>query len=469
MHWIRTLVPGIGLMIACLACGCSLTPVYERPISNLPAQWSDGTHHQQRGEVGAELPTQVDWRSFVVDDQLSHVIAIALQTNLDLRRSVLNVAAARAEYRIQDAEQMPSLQAEAVGSRQRSLDMPGVQSSYQVGVGLPAFELDLFGRARSLSDAALHAYLATDEARESARISLIADVIEAYLRRDGAQRRYAMGNQILDARQLSLELIQARRDRGLANMLEYQEAAGLVYQAEVELEQIDRQFRQATNALGLLIGTPVSPRDLPEMPGTGAAMLADIAAGVPSSLLASRPDIRAAEHRLIGMNANIGAARAAFFPRITLTGSIGAASPELSELLGSGKRVWSFAPTLTLPIFDGGANRANLALARVRNDVAVAEYERAVQVAFMEVSDALATIDTLGRELHAQQAAAQSSAEARRLAGLRYARGFDDHLRFLDAQRVDAASQMALIEVEVQRQLALAGLFRSLGGSWLHG
>lgn len=452
-----------------LLAGCSLAPVYQRPAAPVADQWTDGTSAPTPGEISAKSQATLDWRGFVADEALRALIELALANNRDLRQTVLNVEVARAQYRVQRAERLPHFQLEANGTRQRTPEAAQVQGSYQAGLGLAAFELDLFGRARNLSEATLQEYLSSEENADSARIGLIAEIIDAYLERDGAQHRYLLGTQVLEARETSLRLMGLRRERGLANDLDYQEAVGLVQQARADLERIDREFRQAGNALALLVGVPDTIAQLPRFPSGTTLLVQDLAAGMPSELLMRRPDIRAAEHRLRARNASIGAARAAFFPRISLTGLLGSSSSELSGLFGSGQRAWSFTPQVTLPIFDGGANRANLDVAMLRKDIAVAAYEHAIQTAFREVSDALAAVDTLRREEDAQRAVALASTQARRLSELRYRGGVDDHLRYLDAQRSDYANQMALIQVRTQRQAALATLFRALGGSWRGG
>ncbi|ALR07731.1 efflux transporter outer membrane subunit [Xylella fastidiosa] len=468
--------PALGaLAAALLIAGCSLAPTYQRPDAPIPGHWTDGAETSRRGAAdspAASAATTLDWQAFVTDETLRKLIDLSLANNRDLRQTLLNVEAARAQYRVQRADRLPGIQAEGTGARQRVPEdlrapgMPAVQSNYQAGVGLASFEIDLFGRVRNLSQAALQEYLATEEAARSAQISLVAEVIQAYLTRDGAQQRYLLATKTLEAREASLKLVEQRRTLGAATDLDYQEALGLTQQVRVDLERIDREFRQASNALSLLVGVADVRSLLSAYPSTGTLLVQDLAPGTPSELLELRPDIRAAEHRLQGRNASIGAARAAFFPRISLTGLFGTSSTELSNLFESGQRAWSFAPQITLPIFDGGRNSANLDLAQVRKDIAVAAYEQAIQVAFREVSDALATTDTLLREEQAQQALAQTSAAALRLSEARYRSGADDHLRYLDAQRSDFASQMALVQTQTQRQIALATLFRSLGGGW---
>lgn len=468
--------PGLGaLAAALLLAGCSLAPTYQRPDAPIPGQWTDGAEASQPGAVAAppaSAAATLDWRTFVTDETLRKLIDLSLANNRDLRQTLLNVEAARAQYRVQRADRLPGIQAEGGGARQRVPEdlrapgMPGVQSSYQAGVGLASFEIDLFGRVRDLSEAALQEYLATEEAARSARISLVAEVIQAYLTRDGAQQRYLLATKTQEARAASLKLVEQRRTLGAATDLDYEEALGLTQQVRVDLERLGREFRQAGNALALLVGVNDLRSLLPARPQAGTLLVQDLAPGTPSELLALRPDIRAAEHRLQGRHASIGAARAAFFPRISLTGLFGTSSAELSNLFESGQRAWSFAPQITLPIFDGGRNSANLDLAQVRKDIAVAAYEQTIQTAFREVSDALAATDTLLREEKAQQALAQSSAASLRLSEARYRSGADDQLRYLDAQRSDFASQMALVQVQTQRQIALATLFRALGGGW---
>ena len=469
---IRTI---LGVISVLLLVGCSLAPTYQKPDAPILEQWTDGVETQQYGVnnvATVSAASTLNWQGFVTDETLRELIELALSNNRDLRQTLLNVEVARAQYRVQRADRLPSVQADGSGARQRvpqdlqASDMPSVQSNYQAGVGLASFEIDLFGRVRNLSEAALREYLSTEETAHSAQISLVAEVIQAYLARESTQQRYLLATQILETREASLKLVKQRRVLGAASDLDVQEASGLVQQVQVELERIDREFRQTSNALALLVGVNDVRPYLTEQPSPDVLLVQEIAPGTPSELLALRPDIRAAEHRLRGRNASIGAARAAFFPRISLTGMFGSASAELSDLFESGQRAWSFSPQITLPIFEGGRNRANLDLAQVRRDIAVAAYEETIQNAFREVADALAATDTLRREESAQQALTESTAETLRLAKARYQSGADDYLHYLDAQRSDFVSQMSLVQVQTQRQMALATLFRSLGGGW---
>ena len=472
----RPASPTLGaLALALLLGGCSLIPSYQRPEAPIPEQWTNGALGRTE-EVPMDTPSTtvgpVDWQTFVVDEALRALIERALANNRDLRQSILNVEVARAQYRVQTADQLPNFLAEGNGTRQRVADdmrtpgSPAEQSSYRAGIALASYELDLFGRVGSLSEEAMHEYLATEEAARSVRISLVAEVIHAYLTRDGAQQRHSLASRIQTMRENTLSLVEQRRKAGAANDLEVQEALGLVQQARVEQERVDREYQQADNALALLVGD-ASTRSTPTTQRADSAILVrDVAPGIPSELLVHRPDVRRAEHLLMARNANIGAARAAFFPSISLTGSFGSSSLELKDLFSPGQLAWSFMPQITLPIFDGGRNRANLDLAQLRKDIAIAGYERSIQEAFRDASDALVLVDTMRREESALLALVKTSTETTRLAEVRYRSGADDFSRYLDAQRSDLTNQLALVQVTTQRQIALATLFRALGGGW---
>lgn len=455
------------LVLTLTVAGCSLAPNYQRPEAPVAASWTPTV--EATGSFAADV---LDWKTFIIDPQLHRVVDAALSNNRSLRQALLDIEAARAQYRVQRADRLPSINANATGSRQRlpadlsSSGRSDVSSSYQVGPGLTEYEVDLFGRVRNLSESALETYLATEEATRATQVSLIAEVIEAYLTRDGAQRRLALVEQTLKTREDSLELISRRRQAGTATALDYQEALGLAEQAKAERESTLRLLQQTDNALVLLVGTPDANSLLPAAPRDSLLVLQDIAPGTPSTLIERRPDILANEHRLKARNADIGAARAAFFPRLSLTGSVGSSSTELSGLFDGGSRAWSFAPSLSLPIFAGGRNRANLDLAEVRKDAAVAAYEGTIQVAFREVADALTATDTLRREEAARRALADSSVAAMTLAKARYDGGVDDYLRYLDAQRSTFGNQVTLIQISTERQIALVDLFKSLGGGW---
>lgn len=458
--------PACALLLALSLAGCSMAPTYERPEAPVASSWNSPA--AKTGQAASNL----DWQTFIVDSELRNLVGVALDNNRSLRQTLLDIEQARAQYRIQRADRVPGLNAAANGNRQR---LPGdlsntgssaVSSSYQVGLALPEYELDLFGRVKSLTDAALEQYLSTEAAARSAQIALIAEVSQAYLTYDGAQRRLQLTEQTLASREDSLGLISQRRSAGAATALDYQEALGLVEQSRAELESNARQKQQALNALVLLLGTADAAKRIPQLPQDKPMLIQDIAPGTPSELIERRPDILAAEHVLKARNADIGAARAAFFPRISLTGSFGTSSAEMSGLFDGGSRSWSFVPTLSLPIFDAGRNSANLDLAKVRKDSAVAAYEGTIQTAFREVADALAATDTLRREEAARRALANTTNETLKLAKARYEGGVDSHLRYLDAQRSNFVNESAYIETSTQRQIALVDLFRALGGGW---
>ena len=454
------------LVIAMLLGGCSLAPTYERPVAQVADNWA-GESTKQGSPIN-----QLVWQTFIVDPDLRRLVVIALDNNRSLRQTLLDIEQARAQYRIQRADRVPGLNGNAAGNRQRlPADLAdngraGVASDYQVGLSLPEYELDLFGRVKSLSDSALQEYLATEEAARAAQIALIAEVSQAYLVHDGAQRRLDLTQQTLISREYSFALISQRRSNGTATALDYQEALGLVEQSRAEQENNLRQKQQAFNALVLLLGTKDAAKSIPERLQKEPMLVQDIAPDTTSTLIERRPDILAAEHRLQARNADIGAARAAFFPRISLTGSFGTSSAQMSGLFDSGSRSWSFVPNLSLPLFDAGRNSAGLSLAEARKDSAVAAYEGTIQTAFREVADALAATDTLRREEAARRALANTSSETLKLAKARYEGGIDSHLRYLDAQRTSFVNETAFIEVCTQRQIALVDLFRSLGGGW---
>lgn len=456
----------ISLALACALTGCSLAPTYQRPEAPVPAQWGNATG--QQGQAVAQL----DWHAFIVDPTLRQLIGTALGNNRSLRQALLDIEQARALYGIRRADRVPGLNAGASGNRQHlpsdlsSDGREGVNSTYQVGLSLPEYEIDLFGRVKSLSDAALEQYLATEEVSRAAHIALIAEVSQAYLTLDGAERRLALTRQTLGSRKDSLALVGQRRTVGTATALDHQEALGLVEQSRAQLESILREQQQAYNALVLLLGSAsaanVIPAERPEAP----MVLPDIAPGTPSALIERRPDILAAEHRLRARDADIGAARAAFFPRISLTGSFGTSSAQMSGLFEGGSRSWGFMPQLSLPLFDAGRNKAALSLSEARKDSAVAAYESTIQTAFREVADALAASDTLRREEIARQALAETSRVSLALAKARYEGGVDSHLRYLDAQRNTYLNEAAAIEASIERQKSLVDLFRALGGGW---
>lgn len=445
---------------------CSLAPEYRRPDAPVAPTWP-----QAATTTATDSPaTELGWDAFLGDARLQRLVALALENNRDLRVAVLNVEAARAQYRIQRADQLPGVNVQGDGLRQRlpdELTFPGApaqQSQYTVGLGITGFELDLFGRVRSLKDAALAQYLATEEASRSARLSLVAAVADAYLRERAAAEQLDLLHKTLATWENSYGLTELRFKQGESSELDLRQSESLVKTARSELARFTRMRAQEQNALVLLIGQPL-PQDLPAPRSLREQdLVTDVAPGLPSDLMTQRPDIRAAEQQLIAANAQIGAARAAFFPRIALTGAYGSASTELSGLFDGGSGYWSFTPRITLPIFQGGRNRAGLDLAKTRSHIAVAQYERAIQTAFREVADGLAARATFDEQIGLQESLVQTSARRLELSDMRYRSGVDSYLDMLDAQRSLYAAEQSLLETRYYRLSNLIGLYKALGG-----
>jgi outer membrane protein, multidrug efflux system len=467
-----------------LLAGCSLAPRYRRPEAPVAPDWpaapqprpgeaAEAAAPPATAAAGAAAAPDLGWRDVFGDARLQALVALALENNRDLRVAALNVELTRAQYRIQRAEQLPSVVATGSGTRQHlgaDVSTTGAAvtaTTYTVGVGVTAFELDLFGRVRNLSSAALEQYLATEEARRSAHLSLVAEVASQYLRARALDDQVALARQTLETVRTSLGLTRRNYEGGRTSELDLRTAEAQVETARFNLSAAEQQRAQAENALVLLVGQPLPP-DLPEGRRLDAQPpLADVPPGLPSDLLQRRPDILAAEHALRSANANIGAARAAFFPSISLTAFGGTSSSDLGGLFESGSRTWSFTPRINLPIFTGGALRAGLDVANVRKSIQVAEYERAIQVAFREVSDALVARSTLEGQLAAQQARVAAEQRRYELSDLRYRKGVDSYLTVLTAQRDLFGAQQQLIQSRLQRLTNLVDLYRALGGGWL--
>jgi multidrug efflux system outer membrane protein len=445
-------------LLALALSGCSsMAPPLQRPALPVAVTFAG----QAAGVPAAAPVATPEWQKFFDDERLRQLITLALQNNRDLRLAVLNIEQARAQLELRRADPWPSLNAGLSGSRQPT-SAGGISSSYSAGVLVTAYELDLFGRVRSLADASLAQYLATEEARKAVQISLLAAVANSYYALLGDEELLRITRQTLVTREDSYRLIKLRFDNGASSQIDLRQAESLLESARVTLAQATRQRALDENALVPLLGQAL-PTDLAAAPG--AAALPDLPVGLPSEVLLRRPDVRQAEQQLIAANASIGAARAAFFPRISLTGSVGSVSSELSGLFGSGM-AWSFAPQLLQPIFDAGRNQANLRASEVSRDIALAQYERAIQSAFREVADALAGRATLGQQLRAQQAQLKAEQDRYRLAELRYRGGAASYLDALDAQRSLFTAQQALLQVQTQSLQNGVTLYRVLGGGW---
>lgn len=459
----------IFLVAAALAfAACSTVPPYERPAFPAPASWPD-TAAPQGGAPDERAAADVRWQEFFADQRLRSVVGLALANNRDLRVAALNVEKAQVLYRIQRSELSPGVGVMAAGDKYRipeKMADDGRATIYKqtaVEVGVSSWELDLFGRIRSLKARALEAYMATEQARGAAQTSLVAATAGSYLALAADTENLRLARATVDAQQASLDLIQKSRDAGVTSDLEVRQAQSQMEAARAAVAQFTGMVAVDRNALDLLAGTPVPADLLPDSQESATAATA-LSPGLPSEVLLRRPDILAAEHQLKAANANIGAARAAYFPRITLTAGIGSMSPELSGLFDSGTRTWSFMPQIVAPIFAGGALRANVRAAEVDREIAVAQYEKAIQVAFGEVSDALTLRSTLVEQRRAQEALVQALQETHRLSDARYKAGIDGYLGVLVAQRSLLAAQQGLIGVRLAEQANLVMLYKVLGG-----
>ncbi|WP_332772408.1 efflux transporter outer membrane subunit [Phenylobacterium sp.] len=452
------------LLAATAVSACTMAPRYERPALPVAQAWPQAVAAQ--GPSAAEL----DWRQVFQDPRLQGVIDLALKENRDLRVAVSNIERARSQYRVQRAALLPTLN--ATGSQTQSRTPASVSQTgqafeteqYSATVGLSAYELDLFGRVRSLSAAALQNYFATEENRRAAQISLIGEVASTYLTLAADQDLLAITRDTLKAREDALSLARKRFEGGATSALDLRQTETLAEQARSDAATAEALVDLDRNALRLVVGAEVPADLLPNGGLTEIAVLADLPPGLPSDILTRRPDVLAAEHTLQAQNANIGAARAAFFPRITLTGATGNASTDLDRLFSAGTGTWSFMPQITLPIFAGGANIAGLGVARANRDIAVSQYEKAVQTGFREVSDALAVRATIRQRIEAQERLVAAAAEVQRLTQARYDRGVDGYLALLDAQRTLYGARQNLTNTRLVEATNRVTLYRALGG-----
>jgi multidrug efflux system outer membrane protein len=483
-------------MVLALA-GCTLEPHYERPQPAVSAQWPDpsaaadysngtaapgATRTAAPPAAAAVAASDIGWREFFTDPRLQKLIEIALQHNPDAGIAALNIAAARAQYQIQRAELFPKISASATEQVEKfpaavaplaagGVGSPGAARSgvfrfFDVGVGFTSYELDLFGRIRSLNHARLQQYLGFVETRRSTQISVIAEVASAYLTLLADQNLMQITLDTLHSQQESLKLIRMSFDGGVATALDLHQAETTVATAQANLAEYLRQVAQDRNALVVLLGTPM-PGDLPAGGQLDEEkLLADLPTGLPSEILTQRPDILAAEHSLAAANASIGAARAAFFPSILLTGSYGTASAQLSGLFDRGSSAWTFSPQISLPIFAAGANVASLSLAKVQKNILIVQYQQAIQNGFREVADALAGRATLDSQVEADEALLEATSESFRLSNMRYTNGVDSYLGVLDSQRAFYNARQSLVNVKLARLQNLVTLYKALGGGW---
>jgi multidrug efflux system outer membrane protein len=472
---IRPVFRALLVAAAIALAGCaSLAPPVPAPQPAIPAGWplpattveAAAAAAQPASAATAPAAADIGWRDFFADPKLQALIERALGNNRDLRTAALNIERARALYRIQRADQFPTLGVNALASRRGGGDTPQTDT-YNVALGIADFELDFFGRVRDLSRAALEQYFALEETRRAAQLSLIAELATVYLTLASDRAAMQLAQATLDVQETSFRLTQRRYELGAVSALDLHQARTTVESARADVARFAGQVARDTNAIALLVGAPVEPALLPSDFGATLTAIAPLPEGMPSEVLLRRPDVIAAEHRLRAANANIGAARAAFFPSITLTASAGFASANLSDLLGGGARFWAFAPQLNLPIFDMGRLQGNLEAARADQDIALAQYERAIQAGFRDVADALALTRTLAAQREAQQALVDAAARAYELSQARYEAGRDSFLVQLDAQRTLYAAQQGLIATRAAEQANRITLYKVLGGGWI--
>jgi multidrug efflux system outer membrane protein len=466
----RSIVKIVVACVALAAAGCtSFIPSYERAPAPVSASYPP---EPAPPAPGGEAAADIDWQRFFADPRLKRLIALSLANNRDLRVAALNIEQARALYRIQRAELFPAVNATGSGTQQRVPETVSITGStyiahqYAANIGFAAYELDLFGRIRSFNQQALEIYFATAEARRSAHISLVAEVASTYFTLAADEERLKLARNTLASESETLQLTQRRFDIGAASALTLRQAQTSVEAARVDVARFTSQVMLDRNALALLVGAPVPAELLPDVLADQLNALGDLPAGLPSDLLQRRPDLLQAEYQLKAANASIGAARAAFFPRIALTATAGSASLSLSDLFSSGSGTWAFIPTISVPIFNAGALRANLDVATLQRDIDVARYERSIQAAFREVADALAQRATLDEQLRAQQALISANADSFELSRARFDKGVDSYLSVLVFQRALYNSQQDLIGIRLSRLGNAVTLYKVLGGGW---
>ena len=449
--------------------GCTMAPKYTRPQAPVPTNWPEGSAYQNnQPPEGTSTAADIGWQEFFTDPKLQQIIKTSLNNNRDLRLAVLNVERAKSLYGVQRAELFPAVDATGMGSKRRiasDLTPPGesrTTKQFNVNLGITSWEIDFFGRIRSMEERALQEYLATDQARRSVQIALVSEVARVYLTLAADRENLNLARSTLKAQQADYNLIQRHYEVGLATQLALYQAQTRVDAARRDVPRFTQRTAQDRNALNLLAGSPV-PDDLlpPDLESVNPPK--DMSPGLSSEALLNRPDIVAAEHRLKGAYAFIGAARSAFFPRISLTTAVGTASDELSGLFGSGNGTWSFTPQVAMPIFDARVWAA-YKVSKANREIVLTQYEKAIQTAFREVSDSLATQGTINQQVSAQQSLVNAVEKTYELSNKRYTNGIDSYLGVLDAQRSLYASQRVLIELRLAKLTNQVTLYAVLGG-----
>ncbi len=459
---------GLCCFLLLTATGCTMAPKYVRPDAPIPNTYPASGD----AAAAAEGDSPPEWKAFFRDAAMRRIIELALENNRDLRVSMLNIEKTRAQYRIQRADVLPSINATGGATSQHlpadlsTTGVKGVARQYSASLGFSAFELDLFGRIRSLTEQALETYYSVEEEARSAQLSLVAETAAMYLQLVADREVYDLTLATAENRRKTYDLIVNKFEAGVASDLDVSQSRTILDEALVSLATAATQVGQDENALQLLMGCPL-PKHLPEVRRLAhVASLADLPEGLPSSLLARRPDIRAAEHTLRGANANIGAARANFFPTISLTAAFGKMSSDYNNLFDAGSKAWSFLPQVSLPIFDFGRNKATLDVAETERDIAVARYEKAIQTAFREVADTLVQRANIGDRLAAQESLVAATDRSVIHANTRYGAGVGNFLDLLDAERSLYSARSGLIGARLLRETNALTLYKALGGGW---
>ncbi|WP_228600427.1 efflux transporter outer membrane subunit [Xanthomonas arboricola] len=465
----------LSLAVACAIAlsGCvSMAPQYARPDAPVPGVVGDtgSVTHGDSADGRTIAAAQLDWRQVLVDARLQQVVALALDNNRDLRVAVLNIEQARAQYRIQRADLFPAVDATVSHTAQRAAAATSFTGAPQIirsatgQVGISSWELDLFGRIRSLKNEALETYLASEQTQRSTRLSLVAEVASDWLTVAADQQRLALAQQTLESQRKTLRLTELQHDNGIVSGLDLAQIQTSVESARADVASFTTQLAQSRNALNLVVGTSVPAALLPAADAIESGVaLAPLPAQLESRVLLQRPDVLSAEHTLKAANADIGAARAAFFPSISLTGNVGRGSDALSSLF-DGDHTWSFTPSVSLPIFRAGALKAELDVAKLQKDITIAQYELAIQTAFSEVADALAERTQLDERMDAQRALVDAAQRGFTLSDARYRSGVDSYLVALDAQRSLYSAQQTLISLRLTEASNRVTLYKVLGG-----
>lgn len=460
----KKILPILPLAAAMILSGCvNLAPDYERPAAPVADQWPMGESYKTSEMKRESLP---EWQDFIRDERLHKVIELALANNRDLRIIALNVEKARALYGVQRAELFPTVAARASNTASDVRGGMSTTHSYTAQLAMASYELDFFGRVRNLTEQALQSYLQSEDAQRTAQGSLIAEVAMAWLTLSADRAQLTLQEETLKSQEESFRLVEESYKYGAASQLDYEQARTTVAAARAQIASYVRAVAQARNALELLVGAKVDEALLPETLVLDSTLPASMPEGVPSEVLLNRPDIMSAERGMISANANIGVARAAFFPSISLTAATGSTggAMHLSDLFAKGTGIWNFAPSISLPIFTGGANLANLRAAEASQQIAAATYEKSIQTAFREVADALATEGTVERELAARRDYAEAAGRAYELSNSRYKHGAAAYTEVLDAQRAKVSADQQLIAAELARASSMVTLYKALGG-----